>query len=100
MDVQYQEGAVMAILNALDEKMWSHKAIPLSECCAVLDELYPELHIDFLNIFWKLIYLACRFVVKHCLELYGDKCSSGGTVCTSCNARKFLYAFQFYKTLI
>jgi hypothetical protein len=45
LDVQYQEGTVMAILNALDEKMWSHTAIPLSECCTVLGDLYPELHI-------------------------------------------------------
>jgi sister chromatid cohesion protein DCC1 len=66
LDVQYQEGTVMAILNALDEKMWSHTAIPLSECCTVLGDLYPD------------------FVVKHCLELYGEKCSfADDTYCLS-----------------
>ncbi|XP_062501736.1 sister chromatid cohesion protein DCC1-like isoform X2 [Corticium candelabrum] len=58
LEVQYEEGAFTSILTLLDEKMWSYKSVPLGECCMLLEELYP------------------RFVVKHCLELYGQKCTS------------------------
>lgn len=42
LDVQFEEAAFTSILNLLDEKMWSYKSVPLTECCAMLEELYPR----------------------------------------------------------
>jgi len=55
LDLSYQEKAFAQVLAVVEEKCWTCDLIPLSECCDVLDELYP------------------RFIIEHCLQVYGTQ---------------------------
>ncbi|XP_065061960.1 sister chromatid cohesion protein DCC1-like isoform X2 [Rhopilema esculentum] len=55
LDVSYKEKAFSQILKLLDEEGWEFEEIPLVRTCEILEELYP------------------REILKHCLDLYGEK---------------------------
>lgn len=55
LEINYQEKAFSQILALVEEKCWSWKKIPLNETCDMLNELYPS------------------FVLKHCLNNYGEE---------------------------
>lgn len=54
LDADYREKVVVRILTLLEEMDWSYEAVPLKECCDILEELEP------------------RNILEHCLNCYGD----------------------------
>eukprot|EP00112_Aurelia_sp_Birch-Aquarium-sp1_P003692 Seg1415.12 transcript_id=Seg1415.12/GoldUCD/mRNA.D3Y31 product="Sister chromatid cohesion protein DCC1" protein_id=Seg1415.12/GoldUCD/D3Y31 len=55
LDISYKEKAFSQVLKLLDEEGWSFEEVPLERASEILEELYP------------------RDVIKHCLELYGER---------------------------
>ena len=43
LSADYEERVVIRILTLLEEKDWSYQAVPLGECCDILEELEPRL---------------------------------------------------------
>ncbi|KAL9980866.1 hypothetical protein ACROYT_G009505 [Oculina patagonica] len=54
LDADYKEHVVVRILTLLEEKDWSYEAVPMKECCDILEELEP------------------RNILEHCLNCYGE----------------------------
>ncbi|KAK2562299.1 Sister chromatid cohesion protein DCC1 [Acropora cervicornis] len=54
LDTDYKEKVVIGILTLLEEKDWSYEAVPVRECCDILQELEP------------------RIILEHCLNCYGE----------------------------
>ncbi|XP_022802087.1 sister chromatid cohesion protein DCC1-like [Stylophora pistillata] len=54
LDADYKEKVVVRILTLLEEMDWSYKAVPMKECCDILEELEP------------------RIILEHCLNCYGE----------------------------
>ncbi|XP_029199227.2 sister chromatid cohesion protein DCC1-like [Acropora millepora] len=54
LDTDYKEKVVIGILTLLEEKDWSYEAVPVKECCDILQELEP------------------RIILEHCLSCYGE----------------------------
>ncbi|KAJ7373842.1 Sister chromatid cohesion protein DCC1 [Desmophyllum pertusum] len=54
LDADYKERVVVGILTLLEEKDWSYEAVPMIECCDILEELEP------------------RNILEHCLNCYGE----------------------------
>lgn len=42
LDADYKEHVVVRILTLLEEKDWSYEAVPMKECCDILEELEPR----------------------------------------------------------
>lgn len=42
LDTDYKEHVVVRILTLLEEKDWSYEAVPMKECCDILEELEPR----------------------------------------------------------
>ena len=42
LDADYKEKVVVRILTLLEEMDWSYKAVPMKECCDILEELEPR----------------------------------------------------------
>lgn len=42
LDTDYKEKVVIGILTLLEEKDWSYEAVPVKECCDILQELEPR----------------------------------------------------------
>ena len=45
LDADYREKVVVRILTLLEEMDWSYVAVPLKECCDILEELEPRFDI-------------------------------------------------------
>lgn len=54
LDADYKDRVVTGILTLLEEKDWSYEAVPVKECCDILEELEP------------------RNILEHCLNCYGE----------------------------
>jgi len=54
LDTDYKEKVVVRILTLLEEMDWSYEAVPMKECCDILEELEP------------------RNILEHCLNCYGE----------------------------
>ena len=42
LDTDYKEKVVVRILTLLEEMDWSYEAVPMKECCDILEELEPR----------------------------------------------------------
>ena len=42
LDTDYKEKVVVRILTLLEEMDWSYEAVPVKECCDILEELEPR----------------------------------------------------------
>ena len=42
LDADYKDRVVTGILTLLEEKDWSYEAVPVKECCDILEELEPR----------------------------------------------------------
>jgi len=42
LDTDYKEKVVVRILTLLEEMDWSYEAVPMMECCDILEELEPR----------------------------------------------------------
>jgi len=54
LDTDYKEKVVVRILTLLEEMDWNYEAVPMKECCDILEELEP------------------RNILEHCLNCYGE----------------------------
>lgn len=44
LDTDYKEKVVVRILTLLEEMDWNYEAVPMKECCDILEELEPRCH--------------------------------------------------------
>lgn len=42
LDTDYKEKVVVRILTLLEEMDWNYEAVPMKECCDILEELEPR----------------------------------------------------------